>query len=145
MVTEVETNLVKATLTSLESLQTVTVLWNPSRYRLRRRSHLAVPRVLGQSAADALRVCGGEERFETRLFLDTTDQSPGETRNARRIADVLSSWMQPPDGEIRPPRVAFIWGPFRFDGAIELLEEEWIRFDPDGTPVRAWLTLALRK
>jgi hypothetical protein len=43
------------------------------------------------------------------------------------------------------PRVVFVWGPFRFAGAIEELEEEWLRFDPDGTPVRAWLRVTLRR
>ena len=54
-------------------------------------------------------------------------------------------WMQPPAGELRAPRIAFVWGPFRFLGVIETLDEDWIRFDADGTPVRGWLSLVMRK
>ena len=140
-----ETTLIKATLTHMDTLDTVTVLWNPSSYRVQRSSHLGAPRVLGSGASGELLVAGGEERLHTRLFRDTTENAPGDERDARRMAQALASWMQPPAGELRAPRIAFVWGPFRFLGVIETLDEDWIRFDADGTPVRGWLSLVLRK
>lgn len=136
--------LVKATLTRMDTLDTMAVLWNPAGYRIERRSELGAPSVLGRRTAGDYLVAGGEERFRTRLFLDTTESPSGKERDARYQAQTLASWMEPPSGEIRAPRVAFVWGPFRFQGAIESLDEDWIRFDPDGTPVRAWLDLVLR-
>lgn len=135
--------LVKASLTEVDSLETIEVLWNPARYRVSRRNFLHSAAVIGRSAGGDLQLAGGQERFETELFLDTTDRPRGEERDARRVVERIARWMRPglPGGE--PARVVFLWGPFRFAGAIESLEEEWIRFDTDGTPVRAWLSLVL--
>ena len=135
--------LVKASLTRVETLETIEVLWNPARYRLQRRNFLHSPAVIGRSAGGDVQLAGGQERFETELFLDTADIPAGEDRDARRIAERIAQWMRPSSPGGDPARVVFLWGPFRFAGVIESLEEEWIRFDPDGTPVRAWISLGL--
>ena len=43
------------------------------------------------------------------------------------------------------PAVRFRWGAFRFDGRLVALEEELDVFAPDGRPLRAELTFALRE
>jgi len=128
----------RATLTRLDGpgdLQTVTVKWNPAGYRVRRSALRSAPELLG-----------GREpvEFSTELFLDTTGET-GVNRNASRLVDVLRSWMDPLPGDLLPPRVLFLWGSFRFAGIIAEMDEEWIRFDPDGTPVRGHLRLLMRE
>ncbi|MBI4585642.1 MAG: hypothetical protein HY717_16650 [Planctomycetes bacterium] len=143
--------LVKASLAHLETLEAVDVLWNPAQYRLSRQNRFlagsAPPRLAGAGAGsyEGLQVAASEEWFETRLFIDTTDAPPGPARNARAFVEKIARWMVPLPGSVHPPRVVFIWGPMRFAGAIESMDEEWLRFDPDGTPVRAWVALRLRK
>jgi len=83
------------------------------------------------------------EEFSTEIFIDSTDLA-GPDRDARRAAVTLRRWMDPLPGRLHPPKVLFAWGTFRFAGAIEAVEEEWIRFDPDGTPVRGRLRIVLR-
>ena len=87
---------------------------------------------------------GGAERLSTRLLLDTTEAS-GPARDARLEAEKLERWSVPAEGELLPPRLLFLWGSFRFRGVIESLAEEWVLFDPDGTPVRGWIDLVLRR
>lgn len=129
--------LVKAELTQLDSLDTITVDWNPNKYSVSRHRELAAVGTQGAVAAPC------EERFSTRLFLDSTRRAPRE-RNLRELARKLESWMDPDSAGGPPGKVVFLWGPFRFAGYIERLEEEWVRFDPDGTPVRGFIDLHMR-
>ena len=145
---ESESLLVKAVLANVDSTESVEVLWNPARYTIQRRNTLRTPRVLAgalhSGATRAVHLSSSERRFETELFVDTTDEPVGSSRDARPVVERLVAWMSPASGRARPDQVVFVWGSFRFVGAIEVIEEEWIRFDSDGTPVRAWVTLVLR-
>jgi hypothetical protein len=133
--------LVRAYLARVEAspaIDRVEVRWNPAAYRVTR---LARPsgRLDGEGGPAVL-LGGRREEFRTELFIDTADEV-GAERDARRTAETLRSWMGPGAG--RPPRVLFAWGSFRFVGTIDEIEEEWIRFDPDGTPVRGRIRLVL--
>jgi hypothetical protein len=136
--------LVKATLTHLETLESFPVLWNPRSYRLTREHRLVAQPVLGGGPAPVELAAGGAERLSTRLLIDTTEAA-GADRDARLEAERLERWSVPVDGQLLPPRLLFLWGSFRFRGVIESLAEEWVLFDPDGTPVRAWIDLVLRR
>ena len=129
--------LVKAELTHLDTLETVTVDWNPNKYTVSKRRQLAAAGMRGASPAPC------EEHFSTQLFLDSTRRAPQE-RNLRELAQKLEGWMDADSAAGLPPRIVFLWGPFRFAGYIEQLAEEWVRFDPDGTPVRGFIQLQMR-
>jgi hypothetical protein len=136
--------LVKATLTHLESLEGVTVLWNPSAYRIERRNRFAAPGSAGAPHGTLQYVARVTERFLTRLFLDSTRVSGPERDLGLWIAD-LERWSRPERDQWLPPRLLFAWGSFRFRGHIESLAEDWERFDADGTPVRGWVDLVMRR
>ena len=129
--------LVKAELTHLDSLETVTVDWNPNKYSVSKLRELVAAGAPGGVAGSC------EEQFSTRLFLDSTRREPRE-RNLRELAQKLEGWMDPDAPGGPPPKIVFLWGPFRFAGYIERLDEEWVRFDPDGTPVRGFIRLQMR-
>lgn len=134
----------KATITNLETLESLEVFWNPEAYRVRRtRRPAASPLAsLGRPFGDL--AGAARERFFTRLFVDTTELD-GPERDSRRRVERLESWARPEPSSGAPPRVLFSWGPFRFRGAIEELSEEWVLFDPDGTPTRGWVAVTLRR
>jgi hypothetical protein len=134
--------LVKASIVHLDSLEKLSVQWNPSSYAVSRETARAEP-VPGAVDADA-RPGFRAERFETILFLDATAEE-GEARNARRDMDKLERWSEPSPETGLPPRLLFSWGPFSFRGSLEEVSEEWIRFDPDGTPVRGRVSITLRR
>jgi hypothetical protein len=136
--------IVKATLTHLETLESMSVSWNPRSYRLTRSHRLAAPAVLGGGPAPVELCAGGEERFATRLLLDSTEAS-GPERDLRLQVERLDRWSAAGGGRLLPPRLLFLWGSFRFRGVIESLAQEWVLFDADGTPLRAWVDLVLRR
>jgi len=133
----------KAVLVRLDDLEqgieTLEVKWSPASYRLSRKSGLDG----AEPARDFDSGGGTRDCLSTELFLDTTQEAQG-SRDARRTALLLRRWMEPLPGRLVPPRILFWWGPLRFAGFIEEVDEEWIRFDPDGTPVRGKLRLSLR-
>jgi hypothetical protein len=134
--------LVKASIVHLDSLEKLSVQWNPSSYSVfretARRGSGADP---AEPGAESRQV---SERFETILFLDATGEE-GEARNARRDVDRLERWSEPSRETGLPPRLLFSWGPFSFRGRLEEISEEWIRFDPDGTPVRGRVAITIRR
>jgi hypothetical protein len=133
--------LVKATITHLATLETFPVVWNPAAYRLSRSLLFAAPPGGGPGSIQS--AAGGEERFTTRLFLDATE-AEGAARDLRAAVERLERWGEVDEASGLPPRLLFSWGPFRFRGMIEALAEEWVRFDPDGSPVRGWVDLTMR-
>jgi hypothetical protein len=138
-----ESVLVKASLTHLDSLETFTVLWNPASYRVERRNALVAPSPLGGAGAPQF-AAGGAERFSTTFLLDSSE-SEGEARDLRARVEILERWALPSAATGLPPRLLFHWGSFRFRGVVEDLGTEWERFDPDGTPIRVWVSLVLRR
>jgi hypothetical protein len=136
--------LVKATLTHMTTLETFPVLWNPQGYTLHRVNRFADIGAPGSSLRPLGASLGGSERLTTRLFLDSTELT-GIERDLRALVERLERWAEPESGIGLPPRILFFWGSLRFQGVIEELREEWVRFDPDGTPTRAWLDLTLRR
>jgi len=134
--------LVKASIVHLDTLEKLSVQWNPSSYSVSRGAARGdpVPGGADPEARPGLR----DERFETMLFLDATGEE-GEARNARRDVDKLERWSEPSLETGLPQRLLFSWGPFSFRGSLEEISEEWIRFDPDGTPVRGRIAITLRR
>lgn len=116
-------------------LRSIEAAWNPSSYRIRKASARSAPAAFGPPRRS--------EEFSTELFVDTGGET-GAKRDARRILEELRSWMDPVAGGLLPSKVLFVWGTFRFAGRIEEILEEWIRFDPDGTPIRGRIRLLLR-
>ena len=116
-------------------LRSIEAAWNPSSYRIRKASARSAPAAFGPLRSS--------EEFSTELFVDTSGET-GAKRDARRILEELRGWMDPVTGGLLPSKVLFVWGTFRFTGRIEEILEEWIRFDPDGTPIRGRIRLLLR-
>jgi len=132
----------RASIAHLGTLETVAVDWNPERYSLSRRSQLTQVDALGRALSGVSGVAGGCETFATELFLDSTrDREPG--RDLLGMAATLASWMEPEAPGGLPPRVAFLWGSFRFRGTISELGQEWVCFRADGTPTRGLLRLRM--
>ena len=137
-------HLEKATLTHLGTLESIAVGWNPERYSVSRRASFAAPAVIGATLSPLQHAAGGIEEFVTDLLLDSTREPEG-ARDLRPTADRIAQWMESVGDSGLPERCLFSWGSFRFRGAIAAMDELWVRFDPDGTPVRGWLRLTLRR
>jgi hypothetical protein len=134
--------LVKASLTHLETLESCAVLFNPTAYRVEKISRPVAAEVIGMGVSPLQFLGGGSERFLTRLLLDS---GPGRCFDVRAWVDRIERWSEPGGAVHLPPPVLFSWGGFRFRGILEEVHQEWVRFARDGTPLRAWLDIVLRK
>ena len=136
--------LVKATLTELDSLASVSFLFNPSSYQVETRREFASPPTVGGGLSGVQYARGGAQRLRARVFLDSGDTTTGVGTDLRSWLARVERWSVPGEETGLPPQVLFSWGTFRFRGVIEELVQEWVRFAPDGTPLRGWLDFVLR-
>jgi len=95
---------------------------------------------------------GGDARQLTlELFFDVTESDvPAPLRDVRIETDqiVALTRIEPKQG--RPPTCAVVWGrgstkDFPFVGVVSNLTERFTLFAPDGTPLRATLTVVFRE
>ncbi len=135
--------LVKASLTHLESLDHLAVDWNPQKYSVSRQTSFASARAIGASRGHLQHAAGGEERFVTELFFDASRCE--EPTSIRGKVDQMERWMDPDPTTGLPPQIVFVWGTFRFRGVIEGLEQVWVRFDAGGEPLRGHVRLQMRR
>jgi len=75
----------------------------------------------------------GPARLALELWFDA-----GEQDDVRRLTERVAYFAN------GTPPVRFVWGTFRFDGHVEVLEERLDFFAPDGRALRAQLSLSLR-
>jgi len=80
------------------------------------------------------------------LEFDTAEQGSTESRvDVRDWTAVLRQFVEPPPGkpEDPPPAVRFAWGTLVFDGIIQEVAEDLGHFAPDGTPLRAKVSVTI--
>lgn len=140
----------KLTITNQDTGETFTVLFNPSEYsieggntweeqkRERRKPEL-------QFTGQALR------KLSLELFCDTYEERLDVRLHTGRVARLLVASVDSSNGK-RPPVCQLTWGPldpgagdFPFTGVLETLKQQFVLFLPDGTPVRARLTVSFKE
>ena len=79
-----------------------------------------------------------EKKVDVRIFTDRITGWESETKKARGLMDI--------DPDLHaPPICLFIWGSFIFPCIIERVSKNFTMFLPDGTPVRATLSVTLKE
>jgi hypothetical protein len=91
----------------------------------------------------------GSEQLKVRLLFDSFD-SLGALGMAADVAiEILLSWLTvPPSAQSQatpqPPTVTFLWGSaIHFEGTLRQVSVQYIMFDPEGIPLRAYVTISL--
>ena len=135
----------KATLTNTVTGNRVSVQFNPEEYTLNRETSFAQLAVPGLSAPVVQFIAGQAQTIDMELLVDTTEANPagGPGTDVRRlVADVTSLMDIDPDLHAPPP-VVFAWGQLTFTCVLTKVSQKYVLFRPDGTPVRARLTVTL--
>jgi nucleoid-associated protein YgaU len=135
----------KATLTDLVTGRRVVVQFNPEEYSLDRSANFAQLAVPGLSAPLVQFVAGNAQTAELELLVDTTEKSPAGPPGSdvrKLVADVTSLMDINPDLHAPPP-VVFAWGSLTFTCVLTRMQQRYVMFRADGTPVRARLTVSL--
>ena len=132
--------LAKATITP-KGGEAIAVLFNPGEYRLGKSNQITEADTPGL-AAPILQYTGGRARTLTMdLFFDTFEAQSDVSKHTNLIYGLLEI-----DRELHvPPLCSFQWGKFSFTGVLESVDGRFTLFLPNGTPVRATLSVSFKE
>lgn len=94
---------------------------------------------------------GGNAKLTLELFFDSSREGDDVRTETQKIWDMMlinrsSSSYNERTKKGEPPKVQFQWGNMSsFTGVIEDIQQKFVLFKPDGTPVRAILTVSFQQ
>jgi contractile injection system tube protein/LysM domain-containing protein len=116
--------------------------FNPAEYQLQKANNFAEIAIPGLESPPIQFVRGSSERLSAELLVDTSDT----------LEDVRVRYVNKLRGLMRlnkelhaPPIVRLAWGGEVFKGVVESLNVTYVLFTPQGVPIRARLSLALKE
>jgi nucleoid-associated protein YgaU len=138
----------KASITNTVTGERIAVVFNPEEYTLSRENNFAQIAVPGLSAPLIQFVHGNQQTLEMELFLDTYEahvngSSPMNAAGAdvRRLVNAVIGLMNIERSTHAPPVLLFTWSSLSFTCVLSRATQRFVMFKPDGTPVRARLTV----
>jgi len=142
-------SLEKALITNTVSGESVAVLFNPEEYSLAKDINFAQAAIPGLSAPILQFVNGNLQTLDMEMFLDTYEEHVSGTQVlndkfqdvrevARRITDLMNIMAE----THAPPVLLFTWASLSFTCVLSKVVQKFTMFLPDGTPVRARLTVS---
>lgn len=128
------------------------VLFNPTQYSFDRTNTYKATAVPGLGSPLLHFVNGEADQLAMELFLDDhTDPDgpnpppPGGARSVKERIEDLYNLLEIDSKLHAPSPVRFLWGPLQFDAVIEKMGRKVTMFKPDGTPVRATLSVSFKE
>jgi nucleoid-associated protein YgaU len=136
----------RASLVNTVTGAAVHVQFNPEEYTLNRETNFSQLAVPGLSAPIVQFAHGNAQTVDLELLVDTTGASSAGPAGSdvRRLVEQITALMVIDPGLHAPPPVIFTWGErFTFTCVLTRISQRYIHFRPDGTPVRARLSVTL--
>jgi nucleoid-associated protein YgaU len=138
--------LAKATITPLDGRRRgdeIKVLFNPTEYSVDYSATFQETAPPGLSNPIIQFVNGNAQRLNMDLLFDT--YTDGRGQNVLELTSPITELVSI-DGLIHaPPRVRFRWGQYEFVAVVEQVSQRLTMFLPDGTPVRAKLSVKFKQ
>jgi len=120
--------------------------FNPTEYQLQKGNNFAEVPIPGLESPPIQFVRGASEKLSVELLVDTSDTL--EDVRVRYVNKLRNLMKLNPDLHA-PPIVRFVWLPDGdapiFVGVLESLNVTYILFTPEGVPLRAKLSVALKE
>jgi Contractile injection system tube protein/LysM domain len=116
--------------------------FNPTEYQLQKSNNFAEIGIPGLESPPIQFVRGSSEKLSAELLVDTSDTLQ-DVRT--RYVDKLRNLMNRNIELHAPPIVRFVWDRQVFVGVIESLNITYVLFTPEGVPLRAKLSVALKE
>jgi hypothetical protein len=127
----------------IDGAGTLRCLFNPAEYTLR-KSNVFAGHPQPAASVPAVQYAGGwPAEMTVELLFDVTLSDP-KMESIIPQTDQLFHAMEPDPNQHTPPIVTFKWGATKsFPARLADLEVQYVLFQEDGTPVRAWARLTL--
>jgi nucleoid-associated protein YgaU len=137
----------KATITILDgpnARDEIEVMFNPSEY-----SVVSIAQLDDKNKKDITFKSVNIEDFTVKLVFDTYEKHKNveSGKDVRKLTEKITRIMMPfKEGKKvkRPPVCLFSWGKFTYKGIISRIDQKFILFLPDGTPVREELSVTFK-
>ncbi|MEU6716718.1 hypothetical protein ABZ897_35075 [Nonomuraea sp. NPDC046802] len=133
--------LAKALIIDTGTGERIPVMYNPEEYRVEQGNELAEIGIPGLAASPVQYVRGRARTLTMDLFFDTYEQAADVRAHTRRLTALLS----PAPRSFTPPVLLFVMGRFSFRCVLAQADQRFTMFLPDGTPVRARLSVTFRE
>jgi hypothetical protein len=120
----------------------IPVCFNPTEYQVQKSNNFAEIPIPGLGSPPIQFVRGGSAKLTAELLVDTSDTLEDvRERYVKRLRELMDL-----NGELHaPPIIRFVWDGPIFDGVMESLNVTYVLFTPEGTPLRAKLSVALKE
>ncbi|UFJ38952.1 peptidoglycan-binding protein [Brevibacillus humidisoli] len=118
----------------------IDVMFNPTQYQLDANNRYEWRNVGGVGKEQFI---GGDESLAMTLFFDTYEQDEDVRDYTSRITRVVELEHKSVGDPV--PVCQFVWGSLNFTGRIESISQQFTMFSQSGFPVRATLSLTIRK
>lgn len=130
----------------------IEVMFNPEEYTVNKDNNFAQQAIPGLSAPILQFVNGNMQILEMELFLDTYESNKSNNRvlnqaggDVRELTKKITGLMDVERTTHAPPILLFTWGSLSFTCVLARVNQRFIMFMPDGTPVRARLTVTFNE
>jgi hypothetical protein len=139
----------KAKISSQDGQKSVECHFNPEEFTINRGVEWKESPRTGKDAGQLSYGGGSAQDLSIPLLFDTTATGK-DVRNSYKVllglADVDQSKKDPKTGMSEPPLCRFEWGNFlSFTAVITRIAQKFTMFKPDGTPVRAEVTVTFKQ
>jgi hypothetical protein len=121
----------------------IEVLFNPAEYTIEKGNTFQQTALPGLGTPITQFTSGGAETLSMELFFDTYTDQGGE--DVRHYTDRVTNLTRIDADLHAPPICEFRWGAVSFKAVLERVQRRFTMFLPDGTPVRAALTVTFRE
>jgi len=142
--------LVKATITNLDTDESVEVMFNPTEYSFTKSNNWQVPKKKGANVPPLEFNGGNPTDLKVQLLFDTyesgDDVRKKYTNALWNLAMVNPQKKDPKTKKGQPPKCEFRWGTmWSFKAVVANISQKFTMFLPDGTPVRATLDVTFKQ
>jgi nucleoid-associated protein YgaU len=139
----------KAVITNTVTGVKIPVQFNPEEYTLQRDINYAQAAIPGLSAPILQFVNGSLQTLEMELFLDSYEQHKVGSAvintaqsDVRALVSQVTDLMSIDPTTHAPPVLLFTWASLSFTCVLSRATQKYVMFLPDGTPVRARLSVS---
>ena len=116
--------------------------FNPTEYQLQKGNNFAEIGIPGLESPPIQFVRGSAEKLTAELLVDTSDTLEDvRERYVNKLRDLMNINIE----LHAPPIVRFVWDRQVFVGVLESLNITYVLFTPEGVPLRAKLSTALKE